>query len=797
MTALQPRIHALRNSQHLPLGGKAKGLARLMAIPLNVPDGFVIEQAAIGQYPDGLADHYQQLGGGMVAVRSSALGEDAAQHSFAGQFATLLNIRGESALKAAIDDCVASLNSERASAYQQDQTGAASESVMCVVVQNMVDATAAGVLFTADPVSGRHDRLVIDAVNGLGESLVSGEASSDSYVLDSAGQVIQRALINDQAVLTDEQCCELARQARYAARVLGEPLDMEWAIDRNGELFWLQARPITTIGSDLNALDSPVPDDHVLTRCNVGEIFPGPCCPLTYSVVCRAIDISMQYMSAAFCGKPLQQEKAFDQFRYVAGHTFIDLTANIAAAEYTVLARADTAAQSVCGRFIEQLKEPENKKNLLRRLWGIKDFMAYILPARKINADFARQLKTFYLNYHHNSLSMLQELEEKQRWMVDVCRVHLRSSALSGTLEGVVQAIISKGKTPPTLEQQAQAAKLFAGADQVESAMLVQQLDAVIDLIAAHPQGKQQFHDVEKHKALLWLQSGASGAAGTAFMIFLQQHGHRAYKELCLLTPSWADAPDVLVESMQAALMARYQQKTPLSHTAVDLHSQPWLLRYLLPKAHDAIRGREYSKSMMVKVTHILKQGYRHLGQLLQQEGKLPQADSLYFLTLEELGELVRGQQTQLAETAEKRRIAYRFQQRLHFDDIAVGKPQPREQTTQALSDGQLAGRPVSKGVVEGTARVANTLAEAAQLQPGEILIAPVTDVGWTPYFSLIAGLATDVGSAVSHGAVIAREYGLPCVVNLQVATRVFKTGDYIRLDAELGVVTLLERAEA
>jgi phosphohistidine swiveling domain-containing protein len=132
----------------------------------------------------------------------------------------------------------------------------------------------------------------------------------------------------------------------------------------------------------------------------------------------------------------------------------------------------------------------------------------------------------------------------------------------------------------------------------------------------------------------------------------------------------------------------------------------------------------------------------------------------------------------------------------MEFEEISVGKPEPIVwELTVSDNEGELVGRPVSRGIVEGLARVAMTIDEAAALQPGEILIAPITDVGWTPYFSLIAGLATDVGSAVSHGAVIAREYGLPAIVNLKVATKVFKTGDRVRLDADKGVLVRIDVA--
>jgi pyruvate,water dikinase len=138
------------------------------------------------------------------------------------------------------------------------------------------------------------------------------------------------------------------------------------------------------------------------------------------------------------------------------------------------------------------------------------------------------------------------------------------------------------------------------------------------------------------------------------------------------------------------------------------------------------------------------------------------------------------------------RRHAFAYQQRLEFPEISVGRPQPLEPRILDTSEGQLLGRPASRGRVQGLARVAHTLAEAAALQPGEILVTPITDIGWTPYFSLIGGLVTDLGSSVSHGAVIAREYGLPCVVNTRNGTRFFKTGERIELDGDSGIVRRL-----
>ena len=191
-----------------------------------------------------------------------------------------------------------------------------------------------------------------------------------------------------------------------------------------------------------------------------------------------------------------------------------------------------------------------------------------------------------------------------------------------------------------------------------------------------------------------------------------------------------------------------------------------------------------------VAVTTEFKHGYRTLGARMAEEGLLPDQDAVFFLTHEELGELLRGRQ-KLSDLAALRRRVIDYQMPLHFPQVFKDRPEPLRLEPGQANDGALIGKPVSRGSVTGRARVVETLEQAAALQAGEILIAPITDVGWTPYFSLIAGLATDVGSAVSHGAVVAREYGLPAVVNLRVATSRFQTGDLVELDGDRGTLTL------
>jgi phosphohistidine swiveling domain-containing protein len=803
-TSEQPYCLVLAAIDQQPVGGKAAGLAELVKLGLPVPAAFAIVHASTSVFPEELERYYQELGAGNVAVRSSALGEDSAEASFAGQFDTLLNIKGIDQLHAAITDCVNSLHSAWAEAYTAEQLAASSVALpsegsislpqMCVVVQQMVQPRVAGVLFTADPVSGRHDRLVIDAVQGLGEALMSGTETPDHYELSPDNQIVQQEWVTEQPLLQTTELTQLANTARDCAEALGYPLDMEWAIDQDGQILWLQARPITTLGTDLSELDTPLDPDQVVTRCNIGEMMPGAVSPLTFSVQGRGIEHGMQHMHVSWgARKAITQD--WTQITQSSGHLFINMSGSLAAARLVAFSSADSIAQSLCGRPIPELQEPGDKAPWWRRQFGSLVFLRYCQGARRATTEFETRFKAMHLRYADDAPSMMAELDRQGRWIGDTHEVHLRSSTYAAVMEGIVQRIVAGSGAPPSTAAQAEAARLLAGAQYVESALLVEQLDEVVDQIACHHDAQSAFGDTTPAAALAWLRSSSAGAAQARFRDFLQQHGHRGFRELCLRQRGWADEPEQLIVTMQATLASRFTATyAPKIPPKIDLQTLPRSLRFMLPRAHDAIRQREHTKSLLVEVTHRLKRGYRHLGELLAQNGDLADPDLVFFFTLQELNAFCAEPTPSAAQRALKRRKALAFQEQLYFDEIYVGKAQPRQrQASASAHDGQLTGRPVSRGVVEGVARVCLNLQQAAALQPGDILVAPVTDVGWTPYFSLIAGLATDIGSAVSHGAVIAREYGLPAIVNLRNATQLLHSGDFIRLDADSGVLTVLQ----
>ena len=771
-------------------GGKARGLSRLLAMGLPVPAAFVIRNAHAGPAPAGLAAAYAALGEGNVAVRSSAADEDGAGASFAGQYESILNVCGIDALQQAIASCVASLGNARATHYRES-TAAAAEPAMHVVVQRMVDARVAGVVFTADPASARRDLLVIDAVAGLGESLVSGQATPDHYAIDSAGQRIRTQLAGEHPLLNEAEIAGIAAGARQAALAEGQPLDLEWAIDHAGRLFWLQARPITTLPADLNEFDTVLPRaDDVLTTCNVSEMMPGAVCPLTGSFTGWGIDYGLQHMQLTV-GARARISPEWQITASAFGHLFLNLTGNVSMAAGVLGSTVEQTAQTLCGRIVPELR-PVAPLPGWRRLFNTFSLLRYCLGAPATVRQFGLELDRFVIREQSGSARMWAELEAKAPFFEHCMAVHIQSSALSGFLCAIVENMVAGRSNDSTAAEQARAAALLGGAKDVESAVMLQQLDTLVSAIAAHPDATASFCAAEPATALAWLR--ATAPLADEFTVFLGDHGHRGYRELCMRDPAWADDPSPLVQSMQAAVHAHLATggHRARHHAEIDWHALPRALRWLLPRAHDAIRRREHTKSQLVDAAHRFKRGFRHLGTLLAAEGKLPDPDLLFFFSMQELPAFVASPDAASVAQAVARRHAFAYQQRLEFPEISVGRPQPLEPRILDTSEGQLLGRPASRGRVQGLARVAHTLAEAAALQPGEILVTPITDIGWTPYFSLIGGLVTDLGSSVSHGAVIAREYGLPCVVNTRNGTRFFKTGERIELDGDSGIVRRL-----
>ena len=474
------------------------------------------------------------------------------------------------------------------------------------------------------------------------------------------------------------------------------------------------------------------------------------------------------------------------------GHLFLNMTGSLVMSAGVLGSTPEQTGQSLCGRIVPELKALPPMP-YWRRVINTGRLLKYAFTAPSAVRRFDKEVANFAIAHADRSQAMMAELQRHAWFYEHAMAVHIQSSALSGFLSSIVENMVADRANDSTLQEQGEAVRLLAGASGVESAEMLHQLDTLVSQVAQHDLAHSAFASASSDQALSWLQETAG--IKEAFTGFLAAHGHRGYRELCMRDQAWAEKPLPLVQSMQASVRAHLSNSDmhQAQHEAIDMSSLSRGLRAVLPKAHDAIRRREHTKSQLVAIAHRFKLAFYHLGDLLEKEGHLPDADLVHFFAFEELPDFVASPTEEAVAQAISRRAALEFQQCFSFPEISVGMPRPLEEQVVEATDGQLTGRPASRGVVEGKARVAHTLEEAAQLQPGEILVTPITDIGWTPYFSMIAGLVTDLGSAVSHGAVIAREYGLPCVVNTRIGTRCISTGDNIRLDGDTGQVVLLD----
>ena len=769
------------------VGGKAQGLANLLVLGLSVPPGFVVVGATPDSLPEDLLAHYRRIGAGKVAVRSSAVGEDSSEASFAGQYDTALDVEGLDALSDAICACLQSTDNARAVAYR----GRRKKLGMNVVVQKMVDARVAGVLFTTNPINARRDQVIVDAVSGLGDSLVSGRETPDHWLLSRDGRVLERDLQGDEPALAPSEIERLRVEALRAEASFGAPLDLEWAIDRRGDLHWLQSRAITELPADPNELDTEPAPGAVYTWANIGEMMPGAVTPLTYSVTGRGIDLGMQRMYRRIGSHVPDHPEP----RYVAmffGHLFLNLETMAALAADVAGSTKAQMCLALCGRDIAELDEPNPASPLRRALNGVRYFR--ILVSARSHAKRLDQLRArLSLPAAADAQEHYAALDAALPNVWEAYELHLLSSASAGALSAILLALVARRKAP-TPEDHATVARMLAGAADVESTDIAVGAQRIVDRLAVHPLAEARFAAVDPPAALAWLQSPESAEAGTELARYLARHGHRAVRELELRQKGWAHDPLPVIVSLQSGVRARLQERSDRRRGRPLRSSKPetGVSRALVHFARAAVRCREHTKSALVAVTTHFKHAYRALGSRMVHEGFLPDEDAVFFLTHEELGACLGGADS-LPELALARRRVLDYQMPLQFAQVFTGKAEPLERERDAKREDTLIGKPVSRGVVTGRARIVRRLEEAAALEPGEILVAPITDVGWTPYFSLIGGLATDVGSAVSHGAVVAREYGLPAVVNLRSATSRFRTGDRVVLDGDRGTLTLAE----
>jgi len=798
------RIVELHKAGDRACGGKARGLARLLQAGLAVPPGFVVLGGWERNRGGEILKMRRRLPAGPLAVRSSAGDEDGESSSAAGQFDTFLGIDGDEGLLRAVERCFASRGGERALAYRRrfGPGGREGSGDMAVIVQSQVQGRVSGVLFTVDPVTGRAEggALVVEACAGAGEDLVAGRVPATRIELPREGSPAAAA----DGLLEEDTLLALREQALAAERALGHPLDLEWTVDDRGRIHWLQARPITTlVTATCDEFDyRPRSPEQLFTRANVGEMLPGAATPLTIDIFGGAIDFAMRrlYLSVGGLSAADREEPFICTF---SNHLFFNLSLM-----YKIIGRvAGTSPESLevslLGRRLQDAPQVAGK-SLPLRLFNLARYVLYVSGHGRATRRLERLRDNAFIAAASGPAERLAAIEDFLPRYRQATALHMQVSARSGALNSALRQVLARAGLDASAQLEA-LGRLLSGIEGVESAGIVEALERIAaEVRRAREEGRLGGDDLSG-----WLreQRGREPAADL-FAEFLERHGHRCVREAELRTREWRDDPAELVHTI-AGISRRGERPRPAAagswrdNVAELCARHPRLSRrlllYLVERARRAVAGREYSKSLLMLMTSRLRAACRGLASGLVAEGLLPDADLLFFFTRDEITRLVAGRRTAplLARARARRRLLGEQEQRV-FPDFFRGPPprQParaerREQQTPAGR--VLTGVPASPGVAAGPVRLVRSQADARRLRAGEIMCARFTDVGWTPYYGIAGGLITEIGSSLSHGAVVAREYGLPLVTGLEGATEILRDGDRVELDGGSGRVVVLD----
>ncbi len=778
----------LTNAEARLAGGKGSALARLTQAGHPVPNGFVVLASAFAgdalapgaweQVQRALARLWAEQPGAAVAVRSSALGEDSAEASFAGAFETVLDVRDEEGVRRAIDTVRKSRHAGRIAAYSEAQ-GLASGHEVAVVVQRMVPADFAGVLFTADPVSGSHATMVGNFVRGLGERLVSGEETATTF---SFGR--PRGEYTGPREL-ERFARKLYRLGVKVERDLVGPQDIEWAI-AGGELFLLQARPITTLrASDpqTGAWNDSLTGDYLWTSTNLGEAVPDVMTPCTWSLVQRFMADAMRLVS--FDGYTIMGN--------IGGRFYMNLS--LMASFVVVLGikpqRFAAMIEDVFGRIPEGVEIPLipfSRFDILRRLLPVS------IRSRWRARALRKQLPAF-----------LAEAPAR----CDALHARIAAAESSAALRELWHAEVE-----PFFRQCCRM--LQAGAGPLEKTFplrrdlraLVGEADAGT-ILSGLSTGTSKLASLGP---LLGLAELARGEIDRA--TYARRYGHRSPHEFEVSIARPAEDPGWIDEQLAGLQKAELDAPALLARQeAASSAAWEWLrqrhprkavsLRSRIDEIAAVARDREGARSEVMRAFWVLRAYVLRAGALTGQ------GDDIFFLSIEEILGLLGGEKAPLAHIPARRETHARHAAlppypaliRGRFDPFQWAKdPRRRSDLFDPRGDGApasdaITGFPGATGVVEGLVRVLHTPDESEALEPGEILVTTVTNVGWTPLFPRAAAIVTDVGAPLSHAAIVARELGIPAVVGCGNATMRLRTGDRVRVNGALGTVEVLQAA--
>ncbi|MFF0401875.1 rifamycin-inactivating phosphotransferase [Streptomyces sp. NPDC005248] len=750
------------------------------------------------------------------AVRSSATAEDLPTASFAGQQDTYLNVVGPTAILQHVSRCWASLFTERAVTYRR-RNGIDHRTVhMAVVVQRMVFPDAAGILFTADPVTGNRKVATVDAGFGLGEALVSGLVNPDVFKVRH-GEVVAKAIAakkravhalpgggtqevaidsqrQDQPALTDAQVVRLVRLGRRIEAHFGRPQDIEWCLVDDGFQI-VQSRPVTTL--------FPIPEsgdqeNHVYVSVGHGQMMTDPMKPL---------GLSMWRLTAMV---PMHE---------AGGRLFVDVTRRLASPAsrdglLDVMGKGDPlirdALETVLDRddFVPSLPDAGPGRPPARDASAPVEvdpaIVTELIERSQVSvAALERDIRTKTGPALFDFL--LDAFEEHKRVLGDPLNLQAIMAGMEATwwLNDKLQDWLGEKNAADTLT--------LSAPDNVTSEMGLALLD-VADVIRSQPEVVAFLQGVEDEGFLDELPRIAGGTeARDAIEAYLDRYGMRCVGEIDITRPRWRERPATLVPVIldnvrnfepgaaerrfeQGRRKAQKKELEVLSRlrTLPDGDRKADETKRMIDQVRAFVGYREYPKYGIVSRYFVYKQALLEEAERLAQANVLSEKEDIFYLTFQELRDVVRSRQVD-DRLIQQRKDAFRSYHALTPPRVLTsdGEALTGAYRRDDVPAGALIGLPVSAGTVEGRARVILDMAEA-DLEAGDILVTAFTDPSWSPLFVGIAGLVTEVGGLMTHGAVIAREYGLPAVVGVEQATRLIRDGQRIRVHGTEGYVEIL-----
>ncbi|RRO17365.1 phosphoenolpyruvate synthase [Saccharopolyspora rhizosphaerae] len=828
------------------VGGKAANLGELIEAGFRVPPGFVITTEVYGevcQVDDllddlpGSAGHirericgtplpaelvsaitgaHAELGSGPVAVRSSATAEDLPHASFAGQQDTFLNVVGTEELLSAVRRCWASSWSDRAVSYRA-ANGVEHASVrLAVVVQRMVDAHAAGVLFTANPVTGDRSECVIDANTGLGESVVSGSVTPDHFVVSGSrvttrlgdkptsvrpaegGGVRTVGQDSEVASVSEEQARELAELGRAVAEHYGAPQDVEWAIGADG--VWLtQSRPITT----LFPLPTQVEEGlRLYFSVNVAQGVYRPLTPMGAATTgLLATGVLRELGLRAPGGRPRP-------LRTVDGWLFLDITGTTRnRIGRAVLPRMLAAAEARSGRVYESLLEDPRFAPDRGVPWRVLGALARFLARNRLPLalaavlrDPARAREEAFRRVDQLRADLAAPEPRTARERLDAARdALLRVTApRMAWVAPRMMPILLLGRLLPTLVR-ASESEIHAALSGIPH-NITTEMDLELWALAQHT--GPDVGDL----ATRYRDRALPAEVLFGLDDFLARHGHRTATEIDVGVPRWSEDPAPVLAAVQSYARTggaghdaaqRYRRSADEAEVVVSeivsrlpnrLHAR--VAEFLLDRVRGLAGMRELPKYCAILGIASAREHLRAIGEELHAQRAVLDPDDVFFLDYEELSKTVDGAD-QRDLIAERRATHERELRRKHLPRLLLSDgTEPETTMTQAVSEKSLRGTSASAGTVTGVARVIRDPA-GAHLDVGEVLVAPSTDPGWTPLFLSAAGLVMEMGGPNSHGATVARECGIPAVVGVPDATARITDGQTITVHGATGTVDL------